>query len=124
MQPQFRVREDDRSSSSYKKSNKPSSDVSTPTKKGKRQRMTLLFIAIICMLYWASSVWAEQQKVIALKQEELQKLQKKLNEANEQQVDLTYQIKRLEDRDYIAEVARRDYFLSYPGEVLFQVPKK
>lgn len=108
-------------------SNRPSKeDQAAPMNKnkGKRRRMTLLAVCIIALIYWSSSVWAAQQKVIAEKQEELEALQVQVNQATEQQVELTYKMKRLEDLEYIAEVARREYFLSKPGELIFMVPKQ
>ena len=81
----------------------------------------LAFLTSIIMI-WASSLWLEQNDVIAQKQQELDRMKEKVREANEQQVELSYQIKRLQDPDYIAEIARRDYFLSKPGETIFKTP--
>ncbi len=61
---------------------------------------------------------------MAEKKEGLEEMKQLVNEANEEQMDLIYQLRRLEDEDYIAEIARRDYFMSNEGEIIFIVPKK
>ncbi|WP_025028153.1 FtsB family cell division protein [Caldalkalibacillus mannanilyticus] len=123
MQPQSKTREVQQPPFSNRPS-KEDHDAPMNKNKGKRRRMTLLAVCIIALIYWSSSVWAAQQKVIAEKQEELEALQVQVNQATEQQVELTYRMKRLEDLEYIAEVARREYFLSKPGELIFMVPKQ
>ncbi|UTW70561.1 septum formation initiator family protein [Anaerobacillus sp. HL2] len=34
----------------------------------------------------------------------------------------TDEIKNLNDLEYISEIARRDYYLTKPGEIIFKVP--
>lgn len=111
------------SSTSYDKklSNKASNSNGN---NGKRRRVSLLILIAIIFLIWASSLWVEQQEVLSHKNGELKEIKAKVKEANSIQADLSYQVKRLHDKDYIAEIARRDYFLSRPGEMIFQVPKK
>lgn len=93
-------------------------------KKNKRRRLKLLGLFMVAFLIWASSLWLDQREILQAKTEELEAVKLKVQEANEKQLDLSYQIKRLHDKDYIAEVARRDYFLSRPGEMIFKVPDK
>jgi cell division protein DivIC len=94
------------------------------SKKKKRRRLKLLSLVMVAFLVWAGSLWLDQREVLQTKMEELEAVKLKVQEANESQIELSYQIKRLHDKDYIAEVARRDYFLSRPGEMIFKVPEK
>jgi cell division protein DivIC len=93
-------------------------------RKKRHRRLRLLGLLLVAFLIWVGSLWMEQDKLLQAKQAELESIKLKVQEANKEQEELTYQIKRLHDKDYIAEVARRDYFLSRPGEMIFKVPKK
>ena len=46
-----------------------------------------------------------------------------LEEVKEQQQMLILQIAKLEDDEYIAKLARKEYFLSEDGEIIFTIPK-
>jgi cell division protein DivIC len=92
-------------------------------KKKKRRRLKLLGMMMVAFLIWAGSFWMEQKEILQTKKAELDAVKVKIQEVNEEQAELSYQIKRLHDKDYIAEVARRDYFLSKPGEMIFKVPQ-
>ncbi|MEK4027386.1 MULTISPECIES: septum formation initiator family protein [Bacillaceae] len=59
---------------------------------------------------------------------EEQKLEKKKAEAalvelKQQQKQYEEELKRLEDDEYIAELARKKYFLSDDGEIIFNIPE-
>ncbi|RKJ59809.1 septum formation initiator, partial [Butyricicoccus sp. 1XD8-22] len=41
----------------------------------------------------------------------------------EQQEMLNLQIAKLEDDEYLAKLARKEYFLSEEGEIIFTIPK-
>lgn len=90
-------------------------------KRNKRLRWFSGFFLLFFL--WAGSAWLDQKAAIEEKRIELEAIQQKVNTANEEQVELIYQVKRLNDYDYIAEIARRDYFLSRPGEVIFKIPE-
>lgn len=64
-----------------------------------------------------------QNHTLKGKQEEKEQLTSQLDELTKQQKELEQEIKNYNDLDYIAEVARRDYFLTKEGEILFKVPK-
>jgi cell division protein DivIC len=102
----------------------PQQPPSPKNRSGARLRIyTTLFITLL-LLGWGFSVWGDQEGVLAEKKEGLEEMKQLVNEANEEQMDLIYQLRRLEDEDYIAEIARRDYFMSNEGEIIFIVPKK
>ncbi|MCL7749261.1 FtsB family cell division protein [Halalkalibacter alkaliphilus] len=72
-------------------------------------------IACVSIYTQASSLEEKRQEQVAL-EEELKQLQ--LEEAR-----LREDIKNYNDLDYIAEIARRDYYLTKPGETLFKLPE-
>ncbi|MDQ0340650.1 cell division protein DivIC [Caldalkalibacillus uzonensis] len=89
--------------------------------KAKRWRMKVVGLLLVVFLIWASVKWWEQQQMLQEMEAELNMLQVKVNEAEERQVELETEINRLHDPEYIAEIARRDYFLSRQGETIFKI---
>lgn len=91
----------------------------------KRRKRLRWFSGLMLLFFvWAGSTWLDQKSALEEKRVELEEIQQKVNAVNEEQMELLYQVKRLNDYDYIAEIARKDYFLSRPGEVIFKVPDK
>jgi cell division protein DivIC len=122
MQPFNKERVTNSSIHSYQ--SRPSHSTADTNRKKRHRRLKLLGLLLVAFLIWVGSLWLEQDKLLQAKRAELESVKLKVQEANEEQEELTYQIKRLHDKDYIAEIARRDYFLSRPGEMIFKVPKK
>ncbi|OEH84350.1 hypothetical protein BHU72_11130 [Desulfuribacillus stibiiarsenatis] len=77
---------------------------------------------IIYLLFIARGVY-HQEKMISLKDAEVQQLEQQLHSIKSEHEDLQGRVDRLHDEDYIAELARQNYYLSKPGEILFIVPK-
>lgn len=102
----------------------PSTEQLEKRKIGKRRRLKLFTIVMVLFLLWAGSIWLQQQEELNKQQEELVLVQDQVKKAKEHQLELTDEIKRLHDPEYIGEVARRDYFLSGPGEMIFKIPEK
>ncbi|WP_370314439.1 FtsB family cell division protein [Guptibacillus hwajinpoensis] len=48
--------------------------------------------------------------------------EEELTKLKDQEKYLTEEIEKLNDLDYIGELARRDYFMSKPGETIFKLP--
>lgn len=91
------------------------------SKLNRRRRLKLLGIFIALFLLWSVSVWLGQQEKLREQREELAIVQEEARLVKERQIELTEEIKRLHDLEYIGEVARRDYFLSKPGEMIFKI---
>lgn len=89
--------------------------------KGKRGRLRLLAIGLAIFMMWATSTWWEQQVALQEQQAELEELESEAEEIRQYQLELNQQITRLHDLDYIAEIARKEYFLSKDGEMIFNV---
>ncbi len=98
-------------------------------KASKRRRIVVVrFTFLSAILIVLSSVFLyalhSQSADIEAKIEDKKKLEQKLETLEKQQKRLEEEIKKLHDDDYIAELARKKYFLSKEGEIIFTVPEK
>jgi cell division protein DivIC len=92
-------------------------------RKGLVRRLTVLVIITLALgsigfvtLYaQASSLDEKKQETLTLKDE--------LKQLRLEEQRLREDIKNYNDLDYIAEIARRDYYLSKQGETLFKLPE-
>ncbi|MDR4432854.1 cell division protein DivIC [Bacillus tequilensis] len=93
-------------------------------RKGLYRRLTvfgaLVFLTAIVL---ASSVWSQTSSLSA-KEEKKEQLEKELKSLKTKQTDLKEEISKLNDEDYVTELARRDLFMSGDGEIIFNVEKK
>ncbi|WP_017729496.1 FtsB family cell division protein [Halalkalibacterium ligniniphilum] len=64
-----------------------------------------------------------QASTLEAKEQEKQVLEERLKQLQAEERRLNEDIKNYNDEAYIAEVARRDYYLTKPGEVLFKLPE-
>lgn len=92
-------------------------------RRGQKRRKRLLATIMFPFCIWAGFTWYDQQSVLLAKKEELNKVKQTLNQVKLENEELNYQVKKLNDKEYIAEIARRDYHLSKPGEVIFITPE-
>ncbi|WP_164984990.1 septum formation initiator family protein [Ammoniphilus sp. CFH 90114] len=91
--------------------------------RGQRRRKRLLALVMFPFCLWAGFTWYEQQSILLGKKEDLRKAQQSFDQVKLENEELTYQVNKLHDKEYIAEIARRDYHLSKPGEVIFITPE-
>ncbi|WP_047154287.1 FtsB family cell division protein [Aneurinibacillus tyrosinisolvens] len=97
---------------------------STSQIQGRRRRMRLLQIVVVALLLWACWVYYTQSRQIAEKQSKLAELQGQAAVVNQEKNRLELQVKRLHDNEYIGELARKNFFLSKEGEILFLTPEE
>ena len=88
-----------------------------------RRRLVVFFAfaAVVCIVLGSAMI--NQNARLAEKEEEKRQVQEQLATVKEQQEMLKLQITKLEDDDYIAKLARKEYFLSEEGEIIFTIPK-
>jgi cell division protein DivIC len=65
-----------------------------------------------------------QSVTIEAKTEEKKKVQQEIVQLKKEETLLKEEIVKLNDDDYISKLARRDYFLSEEGEIIFNLPKQ
>lgn len=90
----------------------------------RRRRLAVFFIlatVVIAALVKANMVQSER---LAAKEETKAAVEERLEEALHRQELLNLQIAKLEDDEYIAKLARKEFFLSEEGEIIFTIPNK
>jgi cell division protein DivIC len=88
----------------------------------RRLAMFFVFASILSYLM-VSSYISQTTKLNAIKSEKKQ-MDNQLTEANKQQDILKEDIIKLNDDDYIAKLARKEYFFSEKNEVIFTIPEE
>jgi cell division protein DivIC len=87
-------------------------------------RFTLLSVVLVAISSMLSYTLISQSADIEAKVEEKKKLEQRLEKLEQQEQRLKEEIKKLNDDEYIAELARKNYFLSKEGEIIFTVPEE
>lgn len=77
------------------------------------------FFASLCLISIYNQ-YATLEEKRAIKEE----LSEELEMLVQRESELRHDIEALNDLDYIAEIARRDYYLTKEGEILFKLPEK
>lgn len=88
------------------------------------RRLAVLAVIVIISFGILTNIFFGQKKVLAIKEEEKQALLADLAEKEEEHELLTKQLEKLNDDEYIAKLARQEYFLSDEHEIIFSIPKK
>lgn len=89
-----------------------------------RRRIRLVLFIMLGFSAWTCYTLYTQSGDLAQKKLELEELNKDALAVKETQSELNYKVSRLNDKEYIAELARKDYFLAKPGEVIYVLPNK
>lgn len=93
--------------------------------RGARNRRLIAFFTLaILIIGFLGNTILSQNKRLSVKQESMIIVEKELQEIQETQEMLKLQIAKLDDDDYIAKLARKEYFLSEEGEIIFTIPKE
>lgn len=87
------------------------------------RRLTVFAIAAVLILSVMTITFVNQKKMLAAKIEEKEVLVAELADVTEDQSALNRQIAKLNDDEYIAKLAREQYFLSDKNEIVFSMPK-
>jgi cell division protein DivIC len=92
-------------------------------RRGLIRRLTAFGIILVIAGYLMTSTFLSQSAAFENKLEEREKLESELKQMQKQQGKLEEEIVKLNDDEYIAKIARRDYFLSDENEIIFSVPE-
>ncbi|ADU28353.1 FtsB family cell division protein [Evansella cellulosilytica] len=92
-------------------------------RKGLIRRLTFFGCLIMGFFIFTGITLYNQHTLINEQELEKQQLEDKLLELENEEQNLKEEIELLHDPDYIAEIARRDFYLTKPGETLFQLPR-
>ncbi|GAA0467137.1 FtsB family cell division protein [Alkalibacillus silvisoli] len=80
----------------------------------------ILFFLIVGTL---SAYYMQQRAVHDEKQNEYEELQNELQAGLGEQESLEREVELLNDVDYLLQIARKDYFFSKEGEIIFTLPE-
>ena len=101
-------------------------------RQGKRQkahkvrlfrRLAAFAVIVVAVMSWLTFTMFTQSQALAAKKEEKQQALQTLEKVQDEQEMLNSQIIKLNDDEYIAKLARKEYFLSEDGEIIFAIPK-
>ncbi|EPD8438398.1 FtsB family cell division protein [Listeria monocytogenes] len=105
-------------------------DAATMKKTRSRRRIALFrrlaFMAIIFAVVGGLLTITYTKQVLTLKEKKEKQVQvdKKMVAMKDEQDSLNEQIKKLHNDDYIAKLARSEYYLSKDGEIIFNIPEE
>ncbi|CAM2363485.1 FtsB family cell division protein [Listeria seeligeri] len=105
-------------------------DTATMNKTRSRRRIALFrrlaFMAVIFAVVGGLLTITYTQQVLSLKdkKEKQVEVDKKMVATKDEEEALNNQIKKLHDDDYIAKLARSEYYLSKDGEIIFNIPEE
>jgi cell division protein DivIC len=88
----------------------------------RRLSLFLVFAAVISYFLISSSV--SQSSMLEAKVAQKKQLDKKLAELEKKEQILSEEIVKLNDDEYLAKLARKEYFFSEQGEIIFNIPEK
>ena len=88
-----------------------------------RRRLAVFFVVAVAVFTVLVSTMLNQKARLAEKEAQKTKVQEELIAVQEQKQMLELQIAKLQDDEYIAKLARKEYFLSEEGEIIFTIPK-
>lgn len=86
------------------------------------RRLTAFAIVFAIIAGGLVSTILSQQGHINKKEAEKAHLEKKFHASKDKEKKLNHSIKLLHNKDYIGEIARRDFLLSKDGEIIFSAP--
>ncbi len=87
------------------------------------RRLSVFGVVFLLAALWVGTTLYGQSKSIAEKEIQQTETLSALQEVEKEQAQLKEQIMLLNDDDYIAKLARKEYFLSDEGEIIFTMPK-
>ncbi|HWO94959.1 MAG TPA: septum formation initiator family protein [Bacillus sp. (in: firmicutes)] len=85
------------------------------------RRLTVFGILVALVSIMMISTLISQASAISDKEKEKAQLTEQLSQLKQKEKDLEEEVVKLNDEEYIKKIARRDYFLSEEGEIIFNV---
>ncbi|MGC4378607.1 septum formation initiator family protein [Fictibacillus sp. Mic-4] len=90
-------------------------------KRGLIRRLTLFAIVALVFAFVIISTISRQTAAIEEKEQQQKQLEGKLQHLKGKKAQLKDKVHKLNDPDYILEIARRDLFMTEKGETLFNI---
>ncbi|TWT28628.1 septum formation initiator family protein [Planomicrobium sp. CPCC 101110] len=87
------------------------------------RRLSVFGLFVVLASIWIGSTLHAQSQTLSEKEQLHKEALVALQEVEQEQEKLEEQIILLNDEEYLAKLARKEYFLSEEGEIIFTVPK-
>jgi len=88
----------------------------------RRRIVGILFVGGFFVSGFAINIWTNTQTISQMEEEKTE-ARTELKLVEKEQAELNGQIKKLENEDYVAKVARSQYYLSEENEIVFSLPE-
>jgi len=95
----------------------------TPALTGARRRLKLLLFIMIIFMSWAVYTFINQHGQMSDRASQLREADKLLTDAQAKNELLQLEITRLNDPEYIGQIARKEQGLGFPGEIPMHIEK-
>lgn len=93
-------------------------------KRGIIRRLTAFSIVAAIFISFTVFTINNQKQIMEEQQATKARLEEELKSLQKEEKELLLEIENLHDPEYIADIARRDFYLTNPGETLFPLPRK
>ena len=90
----------------------------------RNRRLAAAFVILLLIIGILGNTLMNQNERLEEKRQILKESEEELVQAIETQELLKLQLAKLDDDEYIAKLARKEYFLSEEGEIIFTIPEK
>jgi cell division protein DivIC len=107
---------------SYVQQQEYSDHAAAKKKKKLYRRLSVFFVFALFVAYSMVSSILSQASTLDEKVAQKKQFDKQLTTLKNQQNSLKQEISNLNDDDYIAKLARKEYFLSNKDEIIFNIP--
>ena len=87
------------------------------------RRLGAFAVIVVVVMGWLTLTMFDKSQALATKETEKAEVLQALEEVKEEQDMLKSQILKLNDDEYIAKLARKEYFLSEDNEIIFSIPE-
>lgn len=108
--------------SNYNKEQQLQEKVRERRRRGLIRRLIAFAVPALVLTILFISVFTSQAATIKEKELQQKQAEEELVKLEQQEKYLKEEIKKLNNLDYIGELARRDYSMSKPGETIFKLP--
>jgi cell division protein DivIC len=88
------------------------------------RRLTVFFILVAIVVTAMISTLLSQNVILSQKMKEKEQLQEELASLKKDEVVLREEVVKLNNDEYIANLARKEYFLSEDDEIIFTLPEE
>lgn len=92
--------------------------------KGQKRRMRIFMFFVLLFSIWTGYTAYLQSGLLTEKEEQLKQLQAASVSEQQLQAELAYKANRLNDKEYLAELARKQWYLTKPGEIIYILPEQ